>query len=140
METTELKSGSRSEELESSKVRLMVWSGLYVLSMAVATFGPTYIWEGNVPLTLAGILLNLLIGLGMILSNRKHLLRMDELMQKIQLEAMGVALGIGVVAGLSYSLLDITNLIHVDAEIAFLVMLMGVVYLITLFVNYKRYG
>jgi hypothetical protein len=80
------------------------------------------------------------VGLGMILSNKNYLLKLDELMQRIQLEAMGVTLGIGVVAGLSYSLLDTTNLIAADAEIGFLVLLMGVVYLSSIAISQRRYG
>jgi hypothetical protein len=132
--------GKKSEEIKKSKYRLMVWSGLYVVSMALATFGPEFLWEENGWLTGTGIGINLIVGLGMILSNKNYLLKLDELMQRIQLEAMGVTLGIGVVAGLSYSLLDTTNLIAADAEIGFLVLLMGVVYLSSIAISQRRYG
>jgi xanthosine utilization system XapX-like protein len=44
-----------------------------------------------------------------------------------------------VVVGITYSLLDITNLIPMDAEIGILVGFMGITYLIALLVNRKRY-
>lgn len=133
-------SGKRSEEIQKSKKQLMVWSGLYVISMALATFGPEFFWKDHQLLTGSAIGLNLIVGLGMILSNKKYLLKLDELMQRIQLEAMGITLGIGVVAGLSYSLLDTTNLISSDAEIGYLVLLMGAVYLSSLASSYRRYA
>lgn len=132
--------GKRSEEIWKSKKRLMVWSGLYVVSMALATFGPVYLWEKSTLLTTTGIGINLIVGLGMIVSNKRYLLKLDELMQRIQLEAMGVTLGVGVVAGLSYSLLDTTNMISSDAEIGYLVLLMGLIYFSSMALSYRRYA
>jgi hypothetical protein len=48
--------------------------------------------------------------------------------QKIQLEAMGLSIGIGVVVGLAYSNLDLANVIESDAEIGLMVLLMGLTY------------
>ena len=50
----------------------------------------------------------------MIVANKNHLRGLDEMQQKIQLEAMALALGVGLVAGLGYSTLSITNLITFD--------------------------
>jgi len=119
--------------------RLAYWSGAYVVTMAVANFGPRLLWDYDQLLTIGAIILNLLAGIGMILVNIQHLNVLDELMKKIQLEAMGLSLGVAIVAGLSYSLLDTTNIIPFDAEIAHLVILVGLVYLTSIFVNLRRY-
>ena len=52
---------------------------------------------------------------------------------------MGLALGVGVVGGLSYSLLDTTNVISHNAEISFLVILISLTYLISVLIGLKRY-
>ncbi len=65
----------------------------------------------------------------MILANIRHLKGIDELQRKIQLEAMGIALGLAVMAGLAYSSLDQTNIISYNAEISHLVILIGVTYM-----------
>ena len=65
---------------------------------------------------------------GYILANVRHLKSLDEMHQKIQLEAMGLSLGVGLVVGLAYSNLDVTGLIGFHAEISHLVMLMGLTY------------
>ena len=75
----------------------------------------------------------------MILANRKLFNHYDELERKIHLESLALSLGLTVVVGLSYSLLDQTNLISFDAEIGNLVLFVGVTYLITLLINRKRY-
>src|SRR5690606_39431410 len=113
-------------------------TGARFLSTALATLGPVFLWCAKW-LTLTAILINLAYGLGMIRSNIRYLKVIDEMMQKIQLEAMGLALGVGVVAGLSYSMLDSTDLISGHAEIGFVVLLMGLVYLVSVIIGTKRY-
>jgi hypothetical protein len=119
--------------------RLGFWTLAWVLSMALATFGPRFVWDGNESLTILGIIVNMLIGLGMILANKHHLRSLDDLQQKVHLEAMALALGLAVVVGLAYSNLDIANVIDQDAEISHLVLLIGVTYLTSVVVGMRRY-
>ncbi len=109
-------------------LRLGYWTGAWMVTMAVATFGPLIVWSSNQLLTALAILLNLGIGFGMILANKTSLQGLDELQQKIQLEAMALSLGVGLVIGLGYSTMDTTSLISFDAEISHLVILMGLTY------------
>ena len=113
--------------------KLGYWTLAWVLTMALATFGSKFLWESSVLVTVAAISLNLLIGIGMIMANRDQLRSLDEMQQKIHLEAMAITLGVGLVAGLAYSNLDISNVITFDAEIAHLVVLMSLTSLATLF-------
>ena len=75
----------------------------------------------------------------MILMNRKYINDLDEMQRKVSLDAMAIALGVGVVGGLSYSMLDQANVIAFDAEIAHLVMLIGITYMIAIFIGNNRY-
>lgn len=119
--------------------RLAFWSGVWTLSMALATFGPNFLWARESILTILAILLNAGLGIGMILANKRFLQDLDELQRRIQYEAMALALGVGIVGGLSYSLLDITNVIGSDAEIGILVMFISVTYMIGLAIGQARY-
>lgn len=128
------------KELKKKRLKqLAFWTMLWTLTMALASFGPKFLWDGNTLLTIMAILINLAIGVGMILMNRKLIMEGDELEKKIQLESMGLTLGLAVVVGLSYSLLDSTNLISMDAEIGFLVIFIGLTYMTSLAVNNKKY-
>ncbi len=128
------------KELKKKRLKqLAFWTMLWTLSMAVASFGPKFLWDGNTLLTIIAITINLAIGIGMILTNRKLIMEGDELEKKIQLESMGLTLGLAVVVGLSYSLLDSTNLISMDAEIGFLVIFIGLTYMTSIAVNNKKY-
>jgi len=107
--------------------------------MAIASFGPKYIWDDHTFLTAFAISVNFGNGILMILANRNFYNNLDELQRKIHLESLALTLGLAVVVGLSYSLLDVTNLIGFDAEISNLVIFIGITYLLCVFVNTRRY-
>ena len=119
--------------------RLAIWTMAWTISTALATFGSLFLWEGNKVLTALSVLLNVGIGVGMVLANRQFLEDSDELEKKVQLEAMALTLGLTLIVGIAYSIMDSTNLIPWDAEISFLVVFMGLFYMIALLFNRKRY-
>ena len=55
------------------------------------------------------------------------------------MDAKALALGVGVVGGLSYSMLDAANVISFHAEIGHVIMLIGVTYAIAFIVGSIRY-
>jgi len=63
----------------------------------------------------------------------------DELMRKIQLEAMALTLGVGLVVGMSYELLEDIKLISFEPQIPHLIMLMGFTYIIGIILGNRRY-
>ena len=75
----------------------------------------------------------------MMVANKQHLDGLDELQRKIQLDAMALALGMGLVLGLAYSAMDIANVIEFDAEISFMVMLIGVIYIVGVLIGRRKY-
>ncbi|QDP00094.1 hypothetical protein [Thalassotalea sp. PS06] len=117
---------------------LAIWTFAWVLSMALATLGPQLIWQDNDLYSILAIVLNVLIGFGMIYANVIHLKGLDEMQQKVQLQSMGLTLGIGMVLGFAYSNLDIANVIASDAEISHLMILMALTYMVSLFIGLKR--
>jgi len=132
-------SGGWAAKTAKNTVQLAFWTGAWIITMAVATFGPILFWPGNSTLTVVLIGCNMLIGLGMILANKRHLQGLDEMHQRIQLEAMALSLGVGLVAGLGYSMLDVANIIPFDAEISHLVILVGLTYGTGVIAGLKRY-
>ncbi len=124
---------------KSNTLTLARWTAAWLITLALATFSPQFSWGESKILTLLAILLNLLVGIGMIIANKNHLKNLDELQQKIMFEAMAITLGVGLVTGLSYSLLDITNIIPFDAEISNMYFIMGFTYIISIAVIKRRY-
>lgn len=112
---------------------LMTWTAAWVLTVAISKFGV-------IPFTLFAFLLNVGVGMGMIWANIRFLNGQDELMRKVQLEAMGISLGVSVVGGIALSLSNSANLIPFDAQISHLVLLIGLTYIVSLVINMRRYA
>ena len=119
--------------------QLAFWTLAWLLTMALVVFGGKFLWSFDPLISAFLILINTAIGAGMILANKRYLDGLDELQRKMSLDAMAIALGVGVVGGLSFSLLDITNLIAFDAEISVVVFLIGITYLIGLVITNVQY-
>ncbi|QYH39462.1 hypothetical protein GYM62_11960 [Algoriphagus sp. NBT04N3] len=130
---------SMKEERIKRTKKLAIWTWSWVATMAIATFGPEFIWDNHPFLTPFAIVVNLVNGILMILANRDLFNHFDELERKIHLEAMGITLGLAVVVGLTFSLMHQKGIIAFDAEIGYLVMFIGVTYMIAMMINRKRY-
>lgn len=128
-----------NSEMKHKNLILFYWTLGWVLSLALVAFGPKFLWDEQALVSIIGVLFNLAIGVGMILANIRYINGLDELQRKIHLEAMALALGIAVVAGISYSMLDILDLIGFDAEISHLVIVIGLTYLVATLVGNARY-
>ncbi|HET8804005.1 MAG TPA: hypothetical protein VFM72_05450, partial [Aequorivita sp.] len=128
-------------EVTSKKntLHLAYWTGSWVLTVAIASFGPKLIWDNDITISLLFIVINIIIGVGMILMNRKFMNGLDEMQRKVCLDAMAIAIGVGLVGGISYSMLDQVNVIAFPAEIAHLLILMGITYIIAIVVGNYRY-
>ena len=120
-------------------VVLGYWTLAWVLSTALAVFGPKLIWDFQTTLTILGVLLNLGIGFGMILANKRHLQGLDEMHRKIFLDAGALSLGVGLVCGLSYDVLEDIRLITFEPEIAHLVILMCLTFLVGMISGHRKY-
>ena len=119
--------------------QLGIWTGAWLVSQALLTFGSKLFWGHSDMANGLALLLYLALGIKMVLANRNLLKALDELERQLHLESMAVTLGLTLVVGLGYSTLDIINMIPFDAEISFLVIFMGLCYLTTLLINKRRY-
>ncbi len=128
-----------SSKTARNTVLVGYWTAAWLVTMAAANFGPKFIWQSNEWVTIFAIIINLAVGFGMILANRRHLNGLDEMHQKIHLDAMALSLGVGLVTGLAYSNLDVTNIIPFDAEISHLVILMTLTYGAGIFAGLRKY-
>ncbi|PMG80033.1 hypothetical protein BCU84_04650 [Shewanella sp. 10N.286.51.B7] len=119
-------------------IRLAKWTAAWVITLAITTFGPIFLWPENDIITVATIGGNFLVGIGMIWANKQHLASLDELQQKIQLNAMGLSLGVGLIVGISYSTLATTGIINAHAEISHLVIVMSLTYMVGIILGNRK--
>lgn len=119
--------------------RLRNWTLAWLVTSALAVFGPKLIWDFDSLLTILGVLINLAVGFGMIWANKQHLQGLDELQQKIFLEAGALSLGVGLVCGLAYAVLEDIRLISFEPEIAHVVILMCLTFLAGMVNGHRKY-
>ncbi|KPH64628.1 hypothetical protein AMS58_19810 [Pseudoalteromonas porphyrae] len=119
---------------------LAKWTLFWMLSLAFVSFGPNLLWEGNIILSVIAVVINLAVGLMMILANKRHLQGLDEMQQRLQLNAMAITLGATLIVGLAYSSLDNSALIPFTADISHLVIFMGLTYFFTTLFMHKQLG
>jgi hypothetical protein len=133
------KSSSWQKKNKQNTSQLGFWTAIWVLTMALTNFGPRFIWDFNQTLTVIAVLLNLTVGIKMVFANIRHIKSLDEMQQRIQLNAMGITLGLSLVVGLTYSNLDVVELISFHAEISHLVIFMGLTYLVATYIGNRSY-
>lgn len=122
-------------------VHLAKWTLAWVLTLALASFGPLLLWgEQNTLLSIVAIMVNICAGIMMIMANKRHLAGLDELQQRLHLNAMAITLGGSLVFGLAYSVLQTSGVISFRQGISHLVMFMGITYLVSVVVMNKQLG
>jgi hypothetical protein len=142
MQMTEQKSNTSGWKTANARngVRVKGWTAAWVGTLAVAAFGPrTAFWDFEVLPTISAVLINIAVGFGMILAVRNQVLGMDELQRKVFLDASAITLGVGMVCGNSYELLEDIQLITFQPEISHLIVVMCLTYLASTVIGNRRY-
>ena len=105
-----LENGYQSR-VRTNVIRLFRWNGAWGAATALMAFGPKFLWNNALLLTLLAVGLDVAVGVGMILANKKYLEELDELQRKVHLNALAVAVGVALIAGIPYSMMDAYDVI-----------------------------
>ena len=119
-------------------LRLGYWSAAWLMTLALTAFGPKLLWQFNTLLTLVALFFTLVTGAGMIMSTIRQVKGLDEMQQKIFLDASALALGVALVCGTSYELLEDVRLITFQPEISHLIILIGLTFIVGIVVGNLR--
>ena len=139
MNQSRLMENGYESRIRTSTIRLAQWTGAWGAATALMAFGPKFLWNKALVLTLLSVGLNVAVGIGMILANKKYLNELDELQRKVHLNALAIAVGVAVIAGIPYSVMDAYDVLSVHAEIGHLVILMSLTYFVSYLYGAWRY-
>ena len=115
------------------------WGIFWVFATAGVAFGPKNLWNFNTWITIIAVVIHVGIGLVLIRALKQNLLAMDELHRKIHLDAMAWSLGIGLVLGCTYEMLEDIKLITFQPEIPHLILTMCLVYVAGVIQGIRKY-
>lgn len=130
---------NHDQRLNKISKTLFLWTALWMLSVAALAFGPKLFWQFNTTVTLVVIVINLALGIKMLVVNKQHFDNMDDMQKKIHFNAMAISLGITMILGVVYGLLEPAGLIEETPNPSNLLFVMGITYLIAVFVNFRKY-
>jgi hypothetical protein len=120
--------------------RFVLWTLAWVVTLALARFGPGLLRDLQQPVTSwVAVAANLVVGIGWIVAFTRLLQGLDELQRRILQDALSVTLGVGWVGGFAYVVADAAGLVAYDVGIAVFPALLGVVYSIAFAVGKFRY-
>lgn len=128
-----------AERTNRNTANLRIWTFAWVATCFIATFGPKWWWDFNTALSMLAVVINLAIGIGMILSNKRYVQGLDEMHRKIFLDAGAMSLGVGLIAAISYATLHTARLISFEPEIGHLIILMCLTFLGGMIAGHRKY-
>lgn len=124
----------------SNTLRLALWTFAWLTTVAVLAFGPKFLWDYATAPSAVAAIVNLAVGIGMVLTNRRHLRDMDELERKIFLDASALTLGVGLVFAGAYQLLGDIRLLPFEPKIAHLMIVMSLAFLVGMIVGHRKFS
>jgi hypothetical protein len=121
-------------------IRLFCWNGAWGAATALMAVGPILLWNKALVFTLLAVGLDVAVGVGMILANKRYIAELDELQRKVQLNSMGITLGVALIAGIPLSVMDAYyHVIPFHADIACLLILMSLTFAVSNLYGTRRY-
>src|SRR5215475_3377342 len=96
-------------------LQLFCWAAAWVGSCALMSIGPRLLWNKTMVFTLLAVGFNFCVGVGLILAHKRYLARLDELQQRIYLNALAITVGVALIVSIPYSVMDRYNVIAFHA-------------------------
>ncbi len=124
--------------IKKKEKNLAFWTVAWVLTFFLLASGPNELWNSK-SITIIALIINVIVAVGMLLSNRDLFEYYDELQKKVQLEAMAITLGISVIFGCLFEQTYKLGLINLKPKLHIFIMFIYMTYLIAVIINSRRY-
>ena len=119
--------------------QVFIWTLAWLISTAAIAFGPKLLWDFNHVFTLIAYAAKILLGIKMLIVNKHHLDDMDEMQQKVHYNAIAVSFGVTMLFGVAYGLLEPAGLLSDTPQPSNILFVMGISYIVAVFVNFRKY-
>jgi len=129
---------NKKELIKKTTRNLALWTLTWLITLFIVSIGPDMLWESTL-VTMIGILINLVVGITMLISNKNLFDYYDEFQRKVQLESMAFSLGLSVIFGVLFEKIHNLGLIDLEPKIHLLIVFISLTYIISLIINMRRY-
>lgn len=127
-----------SKRDRANQRRILLWSFLWGVSFVAVTQAIRKEWL-PFGVTLVGVVVTALLGVATILAHHRFLRETDELRRKIEVEALALAYGIGVVGGLTYWQLVVAGIAPATGY-SYVFVAMILVHPVGVLIGHRRYS
>ena len=124
---------------QQNQFRILAWMVAWIGAWLVAVFAIKYGWLAAGAPLFAAALVTMGLGVATMLAYRRFLREADELIRKIELEALALTVGAGLVGGLGYLLLERSGVVEKPGSSVILVLMMFT-YAIAVVIGQRRYS
>lgn len=118
--------------------RVTLWSFVWALSFIAVSLAIMKKWL-PFGVTLAWVTGTALLGIATVLAQRRFLQETDELRRKIEVEALALAFGVGVIGGITDWLLEVSRIVPPSSFI-YVVCVMMLTYSLGVLIGRRRYS
>lgn len=119
--------------------RIIFWGFTWNTAWIAVNFAIRFDYLPTGAPSVAAALVTTLLGIIMVLTYRRFLRETDELRRKIEVEALAVSVGVGVVGGFTYHLLERAEVVN-ESGVLVVVMLIVFSYAAGVFLGHRRYA
>jgi hypothetical protein len=131
--------GGYELRVRASVLRLFRWCGAWLGATALMTLGPRFLWNRSLGLTLLALALDVAVGFGVVLANKKYLDELDELQRKVQLNSFAITVGVAMITGIPVSVMSSYHVIPFHVDISHLLVLMAFTFSASNLYGTRRY-
>lgn len=117
--------------------RVIAWSLAWTLCWVTGALAIDNGWWDAGAAGVAAAALSALLGVALLLAYWRFLREADELRRKIEVEALALAFGVGLVGGIAYWLLGMSGIVA-EAEILHVLLLMIVTHSVGILIGFRR--
>ena len=120
--------------------RILFWTFSWTLSWVLVSLGLKKDWLPDVIMGIGGTLICAVLGGCMMLAYGRYLREADELRRKIELESFALAVGVGLIGGVSFWILEKSGVIGEWKAFDITVLLICFTHGIAVFLGHRRYS
>ena len=123
-----------------NQIRVVFWVFIWVVSWLVVKFAILWHFLTHPVWKALGVLITTTIGYYMIQAYRRFFREADELLRKIELEALALAAGVGLVGGMAFRLLHEAAVLYYEDTFNVAFVLISMTYAAAVVFGHRRYA